>query len=365
MSNGNFTVRCSVVNESRRTLQVGVDWKTGLLGVYADDNGAGVLDLGGPITEEGDASLWTVVRLSSGGGAWVSPESDKVVAFLTPSTLENAYSNVNTPPLNRSGGGGYYHTVIIDEPKAAWTWSRDWYASGQYELTRLIFRIPKLTAIQGDYAFPSKADCETSFDWWDLSGVKEIGDYTLCAGSERPYTRLSARGTLSLPSMRSVPGIALQNMENVEAFVLGGRTRSLTVTNIAAKAFSGDTSLKRLVLHADAEIVVGATPFAGGRTPDEIVFTGVPPSSPEVLENLLSGVGQGDDPVVIRIPRGSSAWLNASGIDDEPTAAERALAGDEQGKVFGVCRGASGDATFVKAVCIFDEPIPGFKVIVK
>ena len=162
-------------------------------------------------------------------------------------------------------------------------------------------------------------------------------------------------GHLSLPSMRNVRGKELSRLKNMEALTLGGRDKATTVTNIAANAFTGDTSMKRLVLHADAGIVVGATPFSGGRTPDEIVFTGAPPSDPSVFANLFAGVSAGSAPSIARIPVGTTAWMSTSYIDYAPTAAEKALAGDEAGHVFGVFRGEDGGASFVKALCVMDR----------
>ena len=154
-------------------------------------------------------------------------------------------------------------------------------------------------------------------------------------------------------------------MENVEGFVLGGKTKLLTVTNIAANAFAYDKSLKRLVLHSDAKIVVGATPFSNGRTPDEIVFTGKPPKGADVFANLLSGVKNGDRFVIIRVPHGSWDWVQAPGVDPFPTADEKALAGGESKKVFGVIRGEESGETYVKAICVFDEPPKGLIINIR
>lgn len=364
MSNGNFTVNCSVVDASKRTLQVGINYKfAGVGGIYADDNGSGVLDLGGDIKDSDDAQLWKIVRLSAGDAAWTAPTSGKVKAFITPSTMDRASENLESQMLNR-GNGVSYRTLIIDEPSAQWGWKGEWYCT-QNKLERFVFRVPKLTAMSGDNGMSGGANLTgTKLDWWDLGAVASIGGNTLRINAGNQL-RLPASGTFSLPSFRSVAGTEFQRMENVEGFVLGGKTKALTVTNIAANAFAYDKSLKRLVLHADAEIVVGATPFANGRTPDEIVLTGMPPENSEVYENLLSGVWKGDAPVVIRIPRGSWAWAQAPGIDHSPTSAEKALAGDESKKVFGVVRGEEGGTAYVKAICIFDEPLRGFIIKVR
>ena len=351
MSDGNFTVNCSVVSESAKTLQVGIDYKNGVGGIYANDDGAGILDLGGSITQSGDSEVWTIVQLASGDKAWNSPSSGKVTGFLTPGTLSKAYSNNSTKPFN---GNGSYATVVIDEPNASWTWTQNWYFS-QPELASLVLRIPRLSSMTGDYCFNKVLGSQTKFDWWDLGTLSALGANSLKTGSNASDPRLPASGTLSLPSFRSVTAAEFQRMPNVEGFVLGGRDKATTVTNIAANAFAYDVSLRRLVLHADAGIVVGVTPFANGRTPDEIVFTGAPPRDASVLANLLSGVSSSDTPVIIRIPRGTTAWQGAVGMDHAPTAAEKALAGDQSGHVFGVVRGDDSGTPFVKALCIWDE----------
>ena len=191
----------------------------------------------------------------------------------------------------------------------------------------------------------------TKFDWWDLSGVT-----TLNADTFQGCWRVS--GTLSLPKMRNLTGAPLRNLTNTVGLVVGGYDASTTVLNIPANAFSGDTSLRRLTLHADSGIAVGATPFSDARTPDEIRFTGAPPDDASVLANLLDGVGAGDAPVFIRVPAATRQWRRAVGIDHLPTTAEKSLAGDERRRVFGVCRGEAGGASFIKALCVSDVDLP-------
>ena len=209
----------------------------------------------------------------------------------------------------------------------------------------------------------TKSVGKTSFRWWNLDGVTSIHNEALAWSGSATERHLLCSGHLSLPSMRNVRAKELSRLPNLEGLTLGGYDKGTTVTNIAANAFAGDTSLRRLVLHADAGIVVGETPFAGGRTPDEIVFTGAPPSDRAVFANLFAGVSASDAPCVVRIPKGTGAWLSAPYIDANPTAAEKALAGDEAGRVFGVYRGADGGTSFAKAICIMDERIPSTTVI--
>ena len=365
ISNGNFTIRCSVVDENQHALQVGVDWRTGLQGIFANDDGCGVLDLGGRIAQSGDSAAWTIVRMSAGAGAWTSPASDNVTGFISPGTLVAVASNTGSfkPFQCVDTTCGHYRTIVIDEPAVPWLWSQDWYISSQTLLEHLVMMVPNLTSISGTYGvFKDHALSGTKFDWWDISGVTAIGGTSLCMDYE--YNRISARGTLTLPNYRSVAGSEFQRMANVEGFVLGGKDKTTTVTNIAANAFAYDAALTRLVLHASQDIVVGATPFSNGRTPDEIVFTGAPPSSPSVFANLFTAVTSGDTPRIVRIPKGTAAWLNTTYIDYAPTTVEKALAGDESGKVFGVHRGFDNGMPFVKAVCVWDEPIKGMKIIV-
>jgi hypothetical protein len=110
---------------------------------------------------------------------------------------------------------------------------------------------------------------------------------------------------------------------------------------------------------------VGATPFLNGRTPDEIVFMGLPPNSPTVFANLFAGIGASDTPRIMRIPKGTQAWMTTAYIDTCVSAEEKALAGEESDKVFGVYRGESGGTPFVKVLCVWDEPMYGFRFIIR
>ncbi|MBR4613606.1 MAG: hypothetical protein IKO40_12925, partial [Kiritimatiellae bacterium] len=123
------------------------------------------------------------------------------------------------------------------------------------------------------------------------------------------------------------------------------------------------TSLKRLVLHADAAITVGATPFFNGRTPDEIYFTGAAPTSASAIENLLDGVGSGNAPVIIRVAQPSRGWVSAQYVAKNATAEEKALAGDDARNVFGTYRGNDGGTPYLKALFVWDEA-PGATVVI-
>ena len=349
-SNGNFTINVSVVNASDRTLQVGADSVRG--GFFAASNtGTGILDLGGEFRLEGDSEPWRVVQLSNGAQAWGTADAPErgIEGFLSPGTLLRC----STGDWNQSLNQSTYRLVILDEPDAQW-WVRDWWlTSGTLEI--LILRLPHLVNLDYNYILWTKAVGKSSFSWWNLGGVTKIHNDALAWSGNASESHILCRGHLALPSMRNVRAKELSRLKNMEGLTLGGCDKATTVTNIAANAFSGDTSLKRLVLHADAGIAVGATPFANGRTPDEIVFTGAAPRDSTVFENLIAGVSAGSAPSIARIPVGTAAWMSTSYIDYAPTAAEKALAGDEARHVFGVFRGEEGGASFVKALCVMDR----------
>ena len=227
----------------------------------------------------------------------------------------------------------------------------------------------------------------TKFDWWDLSSVATLTNtFFACSwgSSLELHRRVSCKGNLSLPNIRGVdwiPGLGTQlfMMPNVESISLGGATESTTVTNLGLFAFAGDSSLKKLTLHADLGMQVGKRIFATrkhntktdteiidgiecdigsqtarGRVPDEIHFTGQVISS-EAIANLLDEASIVDTvakPVVIYASRLQEGWgrngHRASWISDA-TAEERAAYPGE--KVIGVYR-AGASAPSGKAVVI-------------
>ena len=351
-TDGNFTVNCSVLDESKRTLTLGA---ASVSGLYASsDTGSGIIDLGGTVTKADDGTVWTFSAMPGGTGVWGGKAN--VEGLLFPGTLANASWGQSF------NGGSSYRLIILDEPFLYWN-IRDWYFV-QSRLSHIIIDCPDLQGFTGQTSFWRATMEGTKFDWWDLSSVEVIHANVFMV-LETPLTFAQASGTISLPSMRDMAGAPLRRMTNLEGVVLGGKTEATTVTNIVTKAFELDTSLKKLVLYNDADIEVGATPFLNGRTPDEIVFMGLPPNSPTVFANLFAGIGASDTPRIMRIPKGTQAWMAAAYIDTYVSAAEKALAGAEADKVFGVYRGESGGTPFVKALCVWDEPMYGFRFIIR
>ena len=208
---------------------------------------------------------------------------------------------------------------------------------------------------------------DTKFDWWDLSGITSIDATSFqghdpTGGGDMSYggsAKAPASGNLELPSMRALNNVALDRLAHVEGISLGGKDKVTTVTNICANAFAGDNSLRRLTLHASADITVGATPFSSGQTPTVIVFTGPAPTSDTALANLLARVTAAETkPVRIYASVLQEGWETVPYIDHSPTAEERAEAPGE--RVIGVYRGGAsapqGKALVIYRKSRFDAP---------
>lgn len=351
-SNGNFTVNCRVNDASARTLALG-NWTWG--GLYAaDDVGQGVCDLGGPVVLEGDATPWTFVSWGDAQGALCGLKHGKGAAdtLLSPGTLRTMttaqFLHHSSTPDARS-----YRMFIFDEPTMTGTWG-GWATCGQFDLTRLILRLPSLTAFAGDAGLWNLPLSETKFDWWDLRGLTTL---TATAWYGKNWNvRASASGRLSLPALRTVVyldkdgrGAALARMPAVEAIALGGRTKADTVTNLCQGAFTRDTKLRSLTLYNGADLVVGAKPLEETPALREIWLQGPAPSG-EAVSNLFSSVkAEATKPLKLYVSRLMKGWTTSAYLD-APTAAEKAEAPGE--KVFAVYRGAGAAAGTGKALVI-------------
>ena len=351
-SNGNFTVNCQVADASARTLALG-NGKWG--GLYAaDDVGQGVCDLGGPVVLEGDATPWTFVKFLDAQGALCGLKHGKGAAdtLLSPGTLRTMtgaqFLHHNSTPDARS-----YRMFIFDEPTMTGTWG-GWATCGHSGLTRLILRLPSLTAFAGDACLWDLPLSETKFDWWDLRGLTTL---TAPAWHGVFWTwRAPASGRLSLPALRTVVYLdmysrsaALAKMPAVEAIALGGRTKADTVTNLCQGAFTSDTKLQSLTLYNGADLVVGAKPLEGTPALREIWLQGPAPSG-EAISNLFSSVkAEATKPLKLYVSRLMKGWTTAAYLDT-PTDAEKAEAPGE--KVFAVYRGAGAAAGTGKALVI-------------
>ena len=351
-SNGNFTVNCRVNDASARTLALGNGAWGGLYA--ADDVGQGVCDLGGPVVLEGDATPWTFVSWGDAQGALCGLKHGKGAAdtLLSPGTLRTMttaqFLHHSSTPDARS-----YRMFIFDEPTMTGRWG-GWATCGQFDLTRLILRLPSLTAFAGDAGLWNLPLSETKFDWWDLRGLTTL---TATAWYGKNWNvRASASGRLSLPALRTVVyldkdgrGAALGKMPAVEAIALGGRTKADTVTNLCQGAFTRDTKLRSLTLYNGADLVVGAKPLEETPALREIWLQGPAPSG-EAVSNLFSSVkAEATKPLKLYVSRLMKGWTTAAYLD-APTAAEKAEAPGE--KVFAVYRGAGAAAGTGKALVI-------------
>lgn len=348
-SNGNFTVNCRVADASARTLALGNGAWGGLYA--ADDVGQGVCDLGGPVVLEGDATPWTFVKFLDAGGALCGLKHGKGAAdtLLSPGTLRTMtreqFLHHRSTPDARS-----YRMFIFDEPTMTGTWG-GWATCGHFDLTRLILRLPSLTAFAGDGCLWQMPLSETKFDWWDLRGLTTLTG-NAWAAQEWNYWA-PASGNLALPALRTVVRAdrtpSLARMPAVEAIALGGRTKADTVTNLCQGAFTRDTKLRSLTLYNGADLVVGAKPLEETPALREIWLQGPAPSG-EAVSNLFSSVkAEATKPLKLYVSRLMKGWTTAAYLD-APTAAEKAEAPGE--KVFAVYRGAGAAAGTGKALVI-------------
>ena len=364
--NGNFTINCSVVNASQRTLKVGKD--NVRYGIYADDDvGQGILDLGGPVRLEGDAAEWKFVDMPWSYSTWTAPMTANVTGLITPGTVTTGMWGQF---LHTYDAAQSYRLLFIDEPKMGSTIG-GWTTASQNLVMKFILELPQLKSLTGQGAVWGIPMKESKFDWWNVDNVTQIdvqalGGYSDVTGTGDWANYLPGKGTLSLPSMRAANVAALQKMRNLEGLSLGGKDKYTTVTNICANAFQGDTSLKRLTLHGARELTVGATPFSSGYSPTEFVFTGPSPASETSFANLLSRATAAEKkPVKVYASILQDGWTTDSYIDHNPTAAERAEAPGE--RVIGVYRGGA-EAPLGKALIIFRKSrfdAPGTVLIFK
>ena len=391
-TDGNFIVNCSVSSEANHTLTLGKKSSYGLLVTEKVDNGdgsvstnftgSGIIDVGGPIYLEGDATPWKFTALAAAGGAMSVPLSAAgiVTGFISPGTITSNGSQLFHCGDNPNRYGSSYNMIIVDEPNAT-TFITSYLFSGQLNVERLILELPLLTKWTSDKVWVTMSAAKTKFDWWNLSSLssmKETAFYWQWASSGCEYRarRFGAKGELKLPSMRGLTfteslGTQLKLLQNVEAISLGGKDEATTVTNLCYNAFAGDSSLKKLTLHADANMQVGEDIFGDsakdysaalsvkGRVPDEIHFTGEAISQAAIDNLLADAVAAETKPVKIYASRYQRGW----GGSNEPvswidrnvanlTVADRELANGEQ--IIGVYRGGA-EAPLGKALILHSE----------
>ncbi len=403
MSDGNFTVYVSVLNEGAHTLTVGKAEEAGLS--PESDTGTGTIDLGGPIWLAGDNTPWTIDKFGGSRGSQSFPVSrEGPFRYLSPGTVTTTTAHgtqlfhrgdtgEDKPPLF----GAPYTLVVLDEPAGS-ALICNYMFSSQTDLKKLIIQAPNVTELfqTGDgnsvlariFSAPSLVD--TRFDWWDFPSVSRIqhGFFVKEWGSDGSLRiRIPAKGSLSLPNLRDIDWLAETTdynggspfllMPNVEEISLGGATEETTVTNLCTYAFAGDSSLRKLTLHAAPDMTVGTRIFADkshntsngvevidgvtystgsqtsrGRVPDVIHFTGQAVSE-EAISNLLADVpvvSAAAKPVVIHASRFQDGWRdNRRDWISNSTPAERAAYPGE--KVIGVYR-AGAEAPSGKAVII-------------
>lgn len=398
MTDGNFVVNVSDANEGKHTLTVG-RIVSGGAGLLADgDTGSGVVDLGGPIRLDGDETPWTITKFAASKSTQVVSTNHvgEVHTYISPGTVtvgngsQVLHCGDSNPDRGEEPYARSYRTIILDEPNIP-TLFNTYLIANQTETTRLIYDLPNVgdarTSFRAFYRIPLT---ETSFDWWDISSLAAVTNSFFANTWGRYYAmyrRVPCRGTLSLPRLRGVgwihnDGTLLYLMPGVEEISLGGATEETTVTNLCTYAFAGDSSLRKLTLHAAPDMAVGRRIFADhtynetngrepeiidgvaylvgsntskGRVPDVIRFTGEAISS-EAIENLLDAcpvVATAAKPVTILASKYQDGWREhrREWISD-PTPAERAAYRGQL--VLGVYR-AGAEAPAGKAVIVHSQ----------
>ena len=398
MTDGNFKVNVTDANETKHTLTVGrvVTDPVGP-GLLADgDTGSGVIDLGGPILKSGDETPWTVTKFAAGKSSQVVSTNHvgEVRAYISPGTVTvNNGTQILHCGDDREKEGVFpyassYKMIILDEPAMTAAFNT-YLIANQTKLDVLVLELPRVssTAVRCERTFYGIPLGGTKFDWWDLSSLSILTNAFFAAswapnGIYEMYRRAAAKGELSLPNLRGVDwlsgeGTQLYLMRGIEGISLGGKDEETTVTNLCTYAFAGDSSLRRLTLHAAPDIRIGQRIFADhtynatngleiidevsyligdktlkGRVPDEIHFTGQAISS-EAIENLLDAcpvVSTAAKQVAIYASRFQDGWKeNRRDWISNPTPAERAAYAGQ--RVLGVYR-AGAEAPSGKAVIL-------------
>jgi len=384
MTDGHFVVNVSVLNEAAHTLTVG---KAAEAGLSADgDTGTGTIDLGGPIWLAGDATPWTIAKFGGCRGSQSFPASrEGPFRYLSPGTVVTR----GTPQPFHCGDsdnvfGKSYSMIILDEPTES-SLINTYCFTAEASLDTVIFDLPNWKSPHGERVLGPAPLGNTRLEWWDFSSAATIAEsFFACSwatdDSLRPRSPFA--GTIFLPAMRGLdwaPGLGtlLCMMPKLEGISLGGATEETTVTNLCTYAFAGDSSLRKLTLHAAPDMQVGKRIFADkthntsngvevidgvtymtgtqtykGRVPDEIHFTGQAISE-EAISNLLADVSVvsiAAKPVTIYASRFQDGWKeNQRDWISNPTPAELAAYAGQ--RVLGVYR-AGAEAPSGKAVIL-------------
>ena len=415
-SNGKDVVNVTEVDSANKTLTIGKPTAWGLFATLVDnDDGTvstnmtagGVVDLGGGFFVDGEKYDAVKVAYYNAGGALVPPPDSSVTALFTPGTLQSLPASAFWLDV---GGvkGTTYGLLVVDEPDMTekipgWSFNNN-------SIPKILFVTPKLSDWTNSNILWGQYMAGTKLDWWDISALENVHPqafhtrYQKAAAGALANAPLiaarfgggtpanSARGSLALPGLRGVAtdfststssGSPFMLAAGLESVTLGGATKATTVTNIGARAFAGDISLRGMTIHADASLVVGADVFADqfgrdgngnmqgaeGRTPETIVFTGEAVSA-AAMGNLLAGVAPAEEkPVKVYVDRRFASWREASYIDTDRSSDTDASALAAVGeKVLGVIR-AGAPAPYGKALVVHREspygPSPGLFIVVR
>ncbi len=404
-TDGNFRINLSDVSLSKHTFTLGSGTVSpyGLFEVTYTDNGdntvttnmlagSSTLDLGGEFRMGGDSTPFVATAFANVNYLASYPVAyrDRLLCFFSPGTITSEMKKAlfNNSSKNLSV---CFETVVLDEPSMPGKLKNSTFAGTSRKARNIVLMLPSITEIEEKALWDSEPVNDLST--WDLSSVATLSPIGLTTqwmnSNEYSYQygrkAFDCDGDLSLPALRSVDAgvwtksgveyraVSLSPMPYVTGLTLGGKTASDTVTSLCDGAFAGNSAMTNLVIYADAGITVGTdifADFAGGRigytpvtypghTPERMTIAGAAPNA-DIFANLLAGVGAGDAPVRITVPKCTSSWMTRPYIDYRPTAAEKALAGEDAANVFGVYR-----AGFVKAVFIGRKPWKGYIITIR
>ncbi len=342
LSNGNFRINVQV-NADAGTVTPGLAKARTLYA--ADDTGHGVLDLGGPITDEAgtryhirdfghcDGMFSSAAGTTNGASVFVSSGS---CTLFEASQIFHATSHRAT-----------YETIILDEPMATGALFTNWMFSDQKLLRHLVMRFGRIASSGGgNGVFYNNQIAATDFGWWDLPALTTLGNGLM-------FHQASAYcdGVLSLPSMSTVGTNVFLNNSKFSEIWLGHGSKKTQVASLGATAFKGCSGVTNLVINAASTLAVAEDTFAGASGLKTITYLG-PAVDETAFANVLAGIAAVDTPekpAIVYVSSNQPSWRDVtylSALTDE----EKAVAPQGE-QVLGVYRAGAAAPSGKVWVC--------------
>ncbi len=316
ISNGNFRINVKV-NAGAGTVTPGLGEAHSLYA--ADDAGCGVLDLGGPITDEAgtpyhiryfgqkDAMFSSAAGTTHGASVFVS--SGTCTSFES-SQIFHATSHRAT-----------YEAIILDEPMATGSLFTGWMFSDQKLLRHLVVRFGRIASSGGgNGAFYNNQIAATDFAWWDLPALTTIGN-----GSLFHQASAYCDGVLKLAALTTMGTNVFKNNNKFSELWLGHGTKKSQVTSLGATAFANCSGVTNLVINAASTLTVEADTFTGASGLKTITYLG-PAVDETAFANVLAGIAAVDTPekpAIVYVSSNQRSWRDVtylSSLTDEEKA---------------------------------------------